>query len=928
MKTRHRLAARFATAFALLSTSWKRHGRSDGTFPVPSLSGRAERGEATPHLGRYTSVGPLIGMGALGVMFLAVVLLQTWCWTCRHIDDTAGRQAHLAVEFGKALRDYVGKNIRPEMEKRVNQGEFIPEAMSTSFVARSVLEDVRTAFPDTILRFASLNPRNPANRALPAEKSLIQYFEQHPESEVWSGTMEFFQRGEKYFVCAIPRRFEASCLQCHGRPADAPAALLERYGAVAGFGRSIGEVSVDLAAIPVSASYAAARAQVLHHMLIALGLCLLFLSGVAFLIGADARRRRSAERAVETERNFLRLVIDAIPAFVCVKSRDGRYVIANEALANAYGTTVQGVEGRCDADFSPTPEQVERERRDELEVIATGKAKRIAEEPLTYADGTTHWLTTTKVPLVREDGRCDRLLAVATDITERRRVEEALRMSEERLRRTLDAAQTVAWEGDLYGEALIETGPVADLFGLAPDAMRTDRAAFVERIHPEDRDRVLAAIQSGAAGADTYEIAYRVLLPDGGVRWIQATGGFDRDSDGRAVRARGIARDITAQKQAQEELHRERDRAQRYLDIADVMLLVLDETGRITLINRKGSQILGYEQQELLGRKWFETCLPVSAQEKTHEVFGQLMAGEIKPAEYVEGPVRTRSGTERVVAWHNAILKDDAGRIVGTLSSGEDITERKLAEQRRSELLDRLAQINQELRDFAYIISHDLKAPLRAIRTLADWLVADYQDKLDEQGRENLQLLSGRVDRMQNLIDGVLQYSRVGRTEQGTAPIDLQRLVPEIIDDLGIPAHVTIRVESELPTVEADVTRITQVFQNLLSNAIKYLDKPRGEIVVGCEEQDGFWKFRVTDNGPGIAQKDFERIFKLFQTLAPREDGASTGVGLTVTKKIVEMYGGRIWVESEVGAGSTFFFTLPQARRTVAAEKFQPCAAT
>jgi signal transduction histidine kinase len=240
------------------------------------------------------------------------------------------------------------------------------------------------------------------------------------------------------------------------------------------------------------------------------------------------------------------------------------------------------------------------------------------------------------------------------------------------------------------------------------------------------------------------------------------------------------------------------------------------------------------------------------------------------------------------------------------------IIERKDADQKQTELFERLAHINQELNDFAYVVSHDLKAPLRAIKTLADWLSSDCQDQLDPAGRENLQLLGGRVDRMQDLIDGVLQYSRIGHTEQGTVPVDLRQIVPDIIDNLGVPEHIVIRIEPGLPTVEADVTRITQVFQNLLSNAVKYMDKPQGHITIACVKEDSFWKFSVSDDGPGIEQKHFDKIFKLFQTLAARDQQESTGVGLTITRKIVEMYGGKIWVESEVGKGSTFYFTLPQ----------------
>ncbi len=250
-----------------------------------------------------------------------------------------------------------------------------------------------------------------------------------------------------------------------------------------------------------------------------------------------------------------------------------------------------------------------------------------------------------------------------------------------------------------------------------------------------------------------------------------------------------------------------------------------------------------------------------------------------------------------------------------------DLSQHRRAEKQQAELDEQLKIINRELQDFAHIVSHDLKAPLRAIKSLAEWLAADYQDKLDEPGKESLHLLSQRAERMHNLIDGVLEYSRVGRAEQKAVPVDLSRLVPELVGDLAVPAHITVHVAPDLPTVEADPTRLRQVFQNLLSNAVKYMDKPQGDITVGCASEDNFWRFSVADNGPGIEQKHFERIFQLFQTLERRDDCESTGVGLTVAKKIVELYGGKIWVESRVGQGSTFLFTFPKSAAAAVAGK-------
>ncbi|MGA2094041.1 MAG: CHASE sensor domain-containing protein [Sedimentisphaerales bacterium] len=178
----------------------------------------------------------------------------------------------------------------------------------------------------------------------------------------------------------------------------------------------------------------------------------------------------------------------------------------------------------------------------------------------------------------------------------------------------------------------------------------------------------------------------------------------------------------------------------------------------------------------------------------------------------------------------------------------------KEEESKQAQLVKELESVNQELKDFAYIASHDLKAPLRAIKTLADWISTDYADKLDQDGQEQLKLLRQRVDRMHNLIDGILQYSRVGRVREKITEIELNKLLPEIIDMLAPPAHIKIAVVTDLPTVKCEETRVTQVFQNLLSNAVKYMDKPEGLIKVGCAEDGEFWKFSIADNGPG---KDF-----------------------------------------------------------------------
>lgn len=239
----------------------------------------------------------------------------------------------------------------------------------------------------------------------------------------------------------------------------------------------------------------------------------------------------------------------------------------------------------------------------------------------------------------------------------------------------------------------------------------------------------------------------------------------------------------------------------------------------------------------------------------------------------------------------------------------------------------RLEEANQKLRDFAYVVSHDLKTPLRGIRRLTEWIARDCADRLTPDGTQHVRQIIERVDRMYSFIDKILEYSSVEDKDEDKSMVDLGELVNSVIEAIDAPEKVTITIENQLPVYECNETRIAQVFQNLLGNAVKYIDKPHGEISVGCVEEESFWKFSVKDNGPGIEKKPFDKVFELFKTLASPDEGGGTGIGLATVKKIVEMYGGSVWLESELGKGSTFYFTLPKREVTSEGKEIAVAAA-
>ena len=225
-----------------------------------------------------------------------------------------------------------------------------------------------------------------------------------------------------------------------------------------------------------------------------------------------------------------------------------------------------------------------------------------------------------------------------------------------------------------------------------------------------------------------------------------------------------------------------------------------------------------------------------------------------------------------------------------------------------------LNKVNEELKNFAYIVSHDLKAPLRAIYQLSGWIEADYAAAFDDDGREQMTLLRSRAKRMHEMIDGILEFSRIGRVKEIYEKVDLNALFSDVVEIVGIPKYIKLDIQANLPVVLVDKVRFFQVLQNLLDNAIKYNDKAEGLIKFSHEEYEHKWSFVMQDNGVGIDKAHQQRVFGLFQTIAERDKDSGTGVGLSLIEKSVTSWDGKIFLESELGKGSKFTFTLPKER--------------
>lgn len=494
--------------------------------------------------------------------------------------------------------------------------------------------------------------------------------------------------------------------------------------------------------------------------------------------------------------------------------------------------------------------------------------------------------------------------------------------------------------------------------GYSAEEISQNPETWPKCIHPADRQRALSAYEIANRNEVPYSLEYRLVHKHSGkVRYVRDQGLLSEDREINITRVDGIVTDITELKELENELAEYHDhledmvaertaelsRANEVLRIEDAerqkalealkkseekfrmifenvtdVICYVDTKGKVLDVNGRIEELLGYTPEEVTGKDFASVgVLRIQDLPRLLRLFKQTVQTG-KPVSPVELQLRHKNGSKVTVEVGTQFINTN-GKVTGAVTILKDITEHRRAEQAmiclNKELqatVKKLTAANLELIDFANIAAHDLKAPLRGIGSIAGILCAEYSDVLDEQGKKLLQVLVGRASRMYTHIDSILQYSQIGRTVKKTQKINIYKLLEEIVASIAPPPNIRISISKRLPTIECHKTLMVQVFQNLLDNAIKYMDKPQGQIKVDCVKEDHFWKFSVADNGCGIDQKYFEKIFKMFQTLNSRDEIEGTGVGLSVVKKIVETSGGRIWVESQVGAGATFFFTLPQ----------------
>ena len=526
------------------------------------------------------------------------------------------------------------------------------------------------------------------------------------------------------------------------------------------------------------------------------------------------------------------------------------------------------------------------------------------EHRLRRFDGSYRDMSVRGVPILRSNGSVQEWVGVHTDITDRTHAER-------RYRALIEATTQIVWNTSPDGHFISEQPSWSAFTGQSFAEYRGWgwSAAF----HPNDRVRIDELWLASLRDLTPFEMQQRLRRADGQYRHMSVRAIPILNPDGSVQEWVGVHTDITDRIHAELALRESEEQFRSTFEQAGVGIAHVGLSGRWLFVNDKMCEITGYSSAELLSSNFQDITHPDDIPQDRQNI-RQILAGEIQIVKF-EKRYRHKLGHYIWINLTGTVRRDEAGDPLYFIASFEDINDRKQAEfALQAQTLElaktttKLELRNQELNRFSYVVSHDLKAPLRAIANLSEWIEEDLAEAIDPTIHKHLDLMRSRVHRLEALIDGLLEYARVGNTQTSLETFSVEDLLTEIVDSLGIPSSFTIELPSALPPITTNRTLLHQVLANLIGNASKHHHRPDGRIRLSVAPTPDLWEFTVADDGRGIAPEYQDRIFGIFQTLAD-PDKKNTGIGLSIVKKIVEERGGKISLDSQLGEGCTFHFT-------------------
>ncbi|MCL6220140.1 PAS domain S-box protein [Zunongwangia pacifica] len=622
-------------------------------------------------------------------------------------------------------------------------------------------------------------------------------------------------------------------------------------------------------------------------------------------VARDITEEIEIKKQLESQKKQLDLIFDNSPIGISLTRTNFKGLLkVNKALVNMFGYSFEEFNSLSIKDITHPEDEDSSEK---LREMIEGKMDSyIVNKRYIKKSGETLWAKTRVAAIRDENNKILYQVATVEDITKEKIAKEKIEESENRLSTLIVNLQTGILLEDENRKILLTNNKFCNLFGIqaTPEVLKgadCSNAAeenkkyfknpeqFVKRINELlQKKEIIIGEELELVNGSIYERSYIPIYHEG--RYKGHLWSYD---------------DVTIQKNYKESLKAQKEKYSSIIANMNLGLLEVDLNDKILMANQSFTEMSGYTEEELIGKTASDVFLiPESKADfnKNDKVRRKGMSNSYE--------VRIKTKNNKLKYWlvSGAPNYDVNGKMIGSIGIHLDITEMKQLEAQKEQLLKNLERQNEHLNEYAHIVSHDLKSPLRNISALLTWTKEDFREKLGEESMMNLDLMQGKVEKMDHLIENILRYSSIEDGNIQNQELDLQELVSDIIELIYVPEHITINILTKLPVIYGDRTRIQQVFQNLLSNAVNYIDKEKGFVEIDYTENTTHYTFSIKDNGIGIEKEHHQRIFKIFNALGTHEK--STGVGLSIVKKVIDLYEGEIWLDSEVGKGTVFFFSL------------------
>ena len=636
------------------------------------------------------------------------------------------------------------------------------------------------------------------------------------------------------------------------------------------------------------------------------------------LVGAilDITARKHAEAALRDSEERWRATVDSASEGMLIYNRSLVIVSANRAAERILGlaqaeligkpgfTSMLPCIGEDGAPLAP-------EARPTLITIRTGKPQTGRVVGIKRPGTAVTWLSVNTAFLRRAD-ETDYygLVSTVSDITAQHDAETRLKESEQRFRRTFELAGSGMAHIGMDRRFTRVNRRLCEILGYSEEELLQLTGRQIS--HPEDLDIINEQRPRLYKGEiDRIELEKRYLRKDGSVVWVHFTMTVERDAKGAPLYEIAVYEDITQQLETQLRLRESEARFRQTFELAASGIGHVRD-GRFVRVNRSLCEIFGYAEGELLGRHVKELSHPED-RDVSDAPRERIRRGEAESARFEKRYLRA----DGAVIWCEvavALVRDVYGVPQYEVAIFDEVTDRKKAEARLREAHEELKRSNAELEQFAYVASHDLQEPLRMVASYAQLLGRRYEAKLDGDAREFMAYIVDGASRMKQLIEDLLAYSRVGTKGAEFMRVTAEDALKRALFYLRVALQEAgaVVTNDPLPTLSGDEVQLGQLLQNLMSNALKFRSDSVPRIHIGVTESAKEYTFEVRDNGIGIEPQYYERIFMVFQRLHNKGEYPGTGIGLAICKKVVERHGGRIWVESRPGAGSSFYFALPK----------------